>query len=1163
MADWTNLPTVGSSSSGRKTIKYFGTTYGSAGGGGKLTASQLLAIQSAKHKGHSQSFGDMIKSAGKGSLHTVAWTFDKILRPSYALTAAISAEKKAQRQGEGWGGQFTSGWHGFVRGIEGKEKKGYGQVLQESGVLKGHRRLRGGLGFALDVGLDPLTYLTGGTTILAKSAEHAAAIAAGRRAIRGAANDVLKSNKVELGHVFDTQIKDVANLAKAGPNYAERHALAKAQLSHLVNGTDAQEAEYRFLHTAATQEEKRVEKFIPNIGVGKLRTPTTLGASARAGGGTIVRGKQLLPALPKIANVPGKAAQAFRDAFITDRGMSTTTHAFQTQAKHLAERQLDQLHANVALKLQKAAKTISNKRQLEVVHPFEAPDKGFKAVVKGADGNFQINEKYAQHLIDQGRITSKELDFVKALFDSNEYLFKNEKDFGALTKHYSGSGRMYVPHVLTRKDELGLTDAEASAYAAGKLTTMAGFERGRTKAVSLKMLADASVPGVETDLNLAMANRISSSAKRVSELAHLNALKTIGGISKTLVDAEKLGKNQVAKQAAIDNFNALEKLHNSHLEKAHNAEQKALLAHEVQHELDMATLTDKKATNAAIAKRQRQHVDEVLKIHKGTFFPTDAKQRALFEKSAGHATDAAKTHSQMADLADEVRKLVAEEKKILKGKANPAYKAAVHTTTSAKDIYGNDIAFANKELAQAVDKIRNVMSGDAKSIQAFDSFYRKGLSKWKLAVTSINPGYRMRNSATDMWNWWLKPGVNAYTAAKYLTQGTLLMKRLKNIEKAIIKQGGTKTPQQLADLRTYKDMYDHGVLSGLFKGDIQRVAQYLKFEKNKTELLKSGHALAMFEKAAQDVNRNGENWIRIAHYLWAKDRGLSAGEAADSVKSAHFDYEHLTEFEQRRMKLVAPFYTWTRKNVPYQIKAMAQAPGKYAAFPKAVNESEYAAGGDKGNILPGYIPQNFGFQIPLGKHNYLLPQLGVSDLAALDSPTGLLNKAEQLVTPAIKTPFELAVNKSLFTNAPITSDTHKLAPTSAGMRTILNLLPGKYGETGTTSRIGAGGKHVSSPGVNAKALYVAKQFGPLATLISKWGAPSTKINPLVSYGLGLSISHVDPAQQQLLAQIQLTADAKKSLQTLRDEGSTPQAKRKVSALAKRRQDKINQMMGRR
>jgi hypothetical protein len=688
-------------------------------------------------------------------------------------------------------------------------------------------------------------------------------------------------------------------------------------------------------------------------------------------------------------------------------------------------------------------------------------------------------------------------------------------------------------------------DGTALNDAMKKMTSRAGFEYGRKgdRAFSLhelsKMTQEGDLPkGVVQDPYELLVSRIRASGRRQGELHALGAAVDAAGVPMVKVNEKKLAKVRGAIKTAKTNQRAAQAEHT-------NIAAKAIADHE-----------------AAVAKLEKQ----VRSTKYGRNFKTKAANLARYNKrledlkaKGPKMGPAMEKHAEIKSFNKELRDLAKQEKKILAGTKHPDYHVSMHKT-DILDKHGNPIALP-EELGQAVNKVRRVIEGDDATIKGFESGWRKVQSRWKTLVTSINPGYRMRNSQTDVWNWWLTPGVNSGAMVKYSAKAAQWQLRMKNIERKIARDG--LTPQIKADLQLYQNMYHHGILSGLFQGDVQTAAEMLRLGQSKTALLKHARLLKFTEKAAQDMNRNGENWIRIAHYMWATEsKGMSPVEAALSVKAAHFDYEDLTPFEQRRLKAVMPFYTWTRKNIPYQIKSIFRSPGKYAAFPKAAMEAEYSAGNQKGKLVPSFISGAWG--IPVGGDNYVLPQLGVSDLQAIDSPAGMEQRAMSLVTPGAKLPFELAANKNLFTGGPIASDTHSRNPVSPIGAALLSHVP--FANVGQTSRVGPGGKHLYGPGANPYLLHLLGYLGPTSNLIFKKsggiGRAQSDVSPLWSYGAGISLQHVDQAQERLMEQIVNSQQAKKMMQDLRDEGVLPQAKRHHGKSAQTQQQRLLNLLTR-
>ena len=79
------------------------------------------------------------------------------------------------------------------------------------------------------------------------------------------------------------------------------------------------------------------------------------------------------------------------------------------------------------------------------------------------------------------------------------------------------------------------------------------------------------------------------------------------------------------------------------------------------------------------------------------------------------------------------------------------------------------------------------------------------------------------------------------------------------------------------------------------------------------------------------VNESAEDYLRFAAFLRGVDTyGLDDGGfgAGTWVIGTQFDYSDLSDFERRLMKNIIPFYTWTRYNVPLQVRSLWMEPGK-------------------------------------------------------------------------------------------------------------------------------------------------------------------------------------------------------------------------------------------
>ncbi len=114
--------------------------------------------------------------------------------------------------------------------------------------------------------------------------------------------------------------------------------------------------------------------------------------------------------------------------------------------------------------------------------------------------------------------------------------------------------------------------------------------------------------------------------------------------------------------------------------------------------------------------------------------------------------------------------------------------------------------------------------------------------------------------------------------------------------------------------------------------------------------------------------KDSEDYLRFASFLRGADLYGVADEgraASLIVKATQFDYADLSRFEAETVKMLVPFYTWTRNNVPLQFRAIISEPGK---IQKAIrlNDALADAFGDPDDPeepLPAYVRERFGWRV--------------------------------------------------------------------------------------------------------------------------------------------------------------------------------------------------------
>lgn len=449
------------------------------------------------------------------------------------------------------------------------------------------------------------------------------------------------------------------------------------------------------------------------------------------------------------------------------------------------------------------------------------------------------------------------------------------------------------------------------------------------------------------------------------------------------------------------------------------------------------------------------------------------------------------------------------------------------------------------EVHAAMTNLERVTNNPGVEKQLADTL-RKYMGVWKIGVTSVNPGYRVRNTASDVWNMYIAgvpmPRILQYGHKAVSLQTTAIKAAHK------VAAGVELTPTEFKALHLMNEMQLQGVLSGLFQGDIQQVANMFHNGQRARDYLKTPGGMNLgraYIKWTSDMNRHAENAGRMTHYLYRRQyQHMSPRAAAEWVKKAHFDYEELTPFERNKMKLIFPFYTWTRKDLPYQLSQMVNRPGKYQVFADVVNTSNELAGGQpdqQPGLMPKWMRESYMFKVPgFGDNAMMNPMIGVTDLQAIEHP---LDWTKSNMNPVFK-----GIDAALTGNNPDTGQpivgSHPRNPVTAFGGALLSAIPGS--NVGPTERMSRG-KMVQGEGMNPWFSYLASQT-PLTNLLIN-GLSNIKTTQrggttqaLVGYGLGASVYNRDLIGEQTAAQLNFKDHMKQVLRGLRDNGQLPESK---------------------
>jgi hypothetical protein len=221
-------------------------------------------------------------------------------------------------------------------------------------------------------------------------------------------------------------------------------------------------------------------------------------------------------------------------------------------------------------------------------------------------------------------------------------------------------------------------------------------------------------------------------------------------------------------------------------------------------------------------------------------------------------------------------------------------------------------------------------------------------------------------------------------------------------------------------------------------------------------------------------------------YTKARTAGQSADDAAnlahDAVVKHHFDYDNLSDVERNVFRRIVPFYTWTRRNVPLMLEAVAKQPGKVNNYLALKQNVEF--GQEQEGVIPQWLVDSGAIRVGGDEESgsYFTPDIPLQSLFEMtdDGPRASLNPADNAgllwdvvgpsMSPLIKTPLEMYTGRQVFNDQPFTGE---LNPVPTAWAVIPGLVPALKG-LGMV-RSGANGQ----PYMTDRSAYIVEQYLPV------------------------------------------------------------------------------------
>lgn len=298
----------------------------------------------------------------------------------------------------------------------------------------------------------------------------------------------------------------------------------------------------------------------------------------------------------------------------------------------------------------------------------------------------------------------------------------------------------------------------------------------------------------------------------------------------------------------------------------------------------------------------------------------------------------------------------------------------------------------------------------------------------------LSPGFMFRSSVGNYSNMWLA-GMDSKEIAKYSHAAYKDFKLAQKIadkvraglpvsaaeQKAVaiyneFMQEGFGLIDFTASVKGYEDIAHALNVPDVYKPDKNHLPQHL--------LGKPKEVMDKFARFNLEKNHQIELMQRFTLFKYAKEnpewlRESNFASPAEAVRLVLYDYQDLSAVEQDVLKRIIPFYTFTKKNLGFQLQNLGKNTSRYHDLIKTYNSLWDVLDLDE-DEQDTYKKESFWIPIPAmrnGKYAAIKSTLAVGDLGQfLNNP---LHQAAASTAPIIRAPFEMAMNKQAFSGMPI------------------------------------------------------------------------------------------------------------------------------------------------
>lgn len=356
--------------------------------------------------------------------------------------------------------------------------------------------------------------------------------------------------------------------------------------------------------------------------------------------------------------------------------------------------------------------------------------------------------------------------------------------------------------------------------------------------------------------------------------------------------------------------------------------------------------------------------------------------------------------------------------------------------------YLQNMAFVPRETHDAVTAIGSKLQGSQRWMGLLGLWWDKLTSVYKENLTLPFPSFSVRN---------LVSGQVYNTMSGHLETMEDFAKYVDKVDLARKIKANPSAYQDIVDELHIHDVYKYGYNPsdlehfsqigmdvippspfGNFKGIVEKARENVAKKnwdfipegklKNAVDKTRTAHETAL--ELGRRASAEAEWYNRVSLFLYLKDKGFAAAEAAKEVRKLHVDYSDLTQFEKEVMRRMIPFYTFSRKMAEQTANQILERQGGVPLFSVGGSIKAIEALRNPGELVPDYVAETAS--IPLGEdrignRNYITG-FGL----AFEDPLSFTGKGLRgagleflsRLNPMIKAPLEYSTGELFFQAGP-------------------------------------------------------------------------------------------------------------------------------------------------